>query len=65
MSKIEYKYAVESTINVQRIDNKKLNAAENAMVRKMSAATKDAIAKIMTEYGQHAKKDLGDKTIIY
>lgn len=65
MSEIEYKYLVEFTIDVKRTDNQMLTNDENAMVEKMRVATKDAIAKVMNEYGQSRKKDLGDKTVIY
>lgn len=65
MDKSQYKYAVQFVIDVKRIDGKMLTNDENAMVEKMRVATKAAIAKVMTDYGQNNMKSVKDETVIY
>lgn len=58
------KYAVDFTINVQRLDNQMLTAEENTMVEEMREATHAAIAAIMARHGQRTLTRL-DKKIVY
>lgn len=65
MTNTEYKYLVEFKIDVKRTDKQMLTNDENAMVEKMRMATHDAIAKVMSDYGQNNRKHLKDETVIY
>lgn len=65
MPETEYRYIVDFVIDVKRTDKQMLTNDENAMVEKMRVATKDALAKVMSDFGQKNRKDISDETIIY
>lgn len=60
-----YKYMVNFKIDVKRTDGQMLNSDENAMVLRMQRATEEAIAKVMTDYGQSNSKNLGRTFVTY
>jgi hypothetical protein len=61
----EYKYLVEFVIDVKRTDKQMLTDDENAMVQEMRVATEEAIAKVMSKYGQNRSKNMGNETRVY
>lgn len=65
MDRSQYKYAVQFVIDVKRTDGKMLTNDENVMVEKMRVATKTAIARVMTDYGQNNMKSVKDETVVY
>lgn len=45
-------YAVDITVRMQRLDNKRLTPEESSLVEQMHAAAQAACAKVMAEHDQ-------------
>lgn len=58
-------YAVQITVHMQRLDNKRLTPEESRLVEEMHAAAQEAAAAVMAKHDQHKLQDLGKVKVDY